>query len=135
MFYNDVIVPNQIRLSGISIVGPETDVFDPLKCISQEALHKLEKFCNMANKTTGSLHPCDEERWFDFICQTVIDRQVFDYDTIFRFLSDEEYWGTREPGYVGAMGRFAWDENLAAELASEYDNYVRILQYYDNWKQ
>lgn len=83
-----------------------------------------------ANKSTGSSHPCDEERWFDFICQTVDDEKIFDYDILFGFLTDEEYWGKKDPDFLGAIGQFAWDEEKGAELASEYENYVRILQYY-----
>ena len=86
LFYEEIIKPNTKELKGITIVGPESDEFDPLKYISKEALRKLELFCNGANKTTGSSHPSDEERWFDFICQTVDDNQTFDFDTIFRFL-------------------------------------------------
>lgn len=134
LFYEDVIVPNQTYLKGIKIVGPESEVFYPLKYISQKALDKLERFCNSANKSTGSSHPSDEERWFDFICQTVDDNRIFDYDTLFRFLMDEEYWGKRDEGFVGVMGHFAWDEEHAGELATEYDNYVRILQYYKDKK-
>lgn len=135
LFYEEIIAPNQTKMPGITIVGPESDVFDPLKYISKNALKKLEYFCNGANKTTGSSHPCDEERWYEFICQTVEDRQTFDYYTIFHFLMDEEYWGKKEPGFIGAMGQFAWDEEHAGELAAEYDNYVRILQFYNKWKR
>lgn len=136
LFYEEIIVPNIPMLKGIKIVGPESDVFDPLKYISQDSLEKLEHFCNAANKTTGSSHPCDEERWFDFICQTVEDNQMFDYDTIFHFLMDEDYWGKKSTDYIGAMGRYAWDEEHARELAAEYDNYVRILKFYKDrkWK-
>lgn len=134
LFYDEIIVPNQSKLEGIKIVGPESDVFDPLKYISKKALKKLELFCNTANKSTGSSHPCDEERWFDFICQTVDDDQTFDYDTIYRFLMDENYWGEKETGFIGAMGRFSWDEEHASELATEYDNYVRLLTYYKDKK-
>lgn len=98
--------------------------------ISESALNKLTLFCNAANKSTGSSHPCDEERWFDFICQTVDDGRVFDYDTLSKFLQDEEYWGKKEKGFLGVIGQFAWSVENAQELASEYDNYVRILQYY-----
>lgn len=130
LFYEEVIVPNLSKLQGLRIIGPESDIFDPLKYISKEALNKLERFCNAANKSTGSSHPCDEERWFDFICQTVEDDRTFDYDTIYRFLMDEDYWGKKEEGFIGAVGHFAWDEEHADELATEYDNYVRILTYY-----
>lgn len=56
-------------------------------------------------RTTGSSHPCDEERWFDFICQTVDDGRVFDYDTLSKFLQDEEYWGKKEKGFLGVIGQ------------------------------
>ncbi len=130
LFYAEIIFPNQSKLEGIKIVGPESDMFDPLKYITKEALKKLERFCYGANKTTGSSHPNDEERWFDFICQTVDDGQTFDFDTIHRFLSDEDYWGKKDSDFIGAMGHFAWDEEHAAELAMEYDNYVRFLKFY-----
>lgn len=135
LFYAEIILPNQRKMENIEIVGPESDVFDPLKYISKEALEKLERFCDCANKTTGSAHPSDGERWFDFICQTVDDNQTLDYDTLYRFLMDEEYWGKKGTGFLGCMGHFAWDESHAAELALEYDSYVRILEYYKNRKR
>ena len=134
LFYAEVIAPNQTKLEGIKIIGPESDVFDPLKYISKNALKKLERFCNGANKTTGSSHPSDEERWFDFICQTVDDDQIFDFDTLFRFLMDESYWGKKDPSFIGSMGNFAWDEEHAEKLATEYDNYVRFLKFYKDKK-
>ena len=130
LFYEEIIIPNESKLTGIKIVGPESDEFNPLKYISEEALNKLMRFCKYANKTTGSIHPNDEERWFDFICQTVDDNQMFDFDTLFHFLMDEDYWGKKPSDFIGAMGLYAWDEELAGELATEYDNYVRILTFY-----
>ena len=132
LFYEEIIVPNKSQLNGIEIVGPESDVFDPLKYISKEALRKLECFCNGANRTTGSAHPSDEARWFDFICQTVDDNQTFDFDTICYFLMDEDYWNKKKSNFAGVMGRYAWDEEQAVKLATQYDNYVRILKYYKN---
>ena len=32
------------------------------------------------------------------------------------------------------MGHFAWDEEQAGKLATEYDNYVRILKFYKDKK-
>lgn len=130
LFYNDIAKAYGETHEGIKVVGPSSGQFDPLDYISEKALKKLTLFCDAANKSTGSSHPCDEERWFDFICQTVDDRRTFDYDTLFKFLQDEEYWGEKESGFLGVIGRFAWSEENAEELASEYDNYVRILQYY-----
>ena len=130
LFYNDIAKVYGQTHDDIKVVGPSSGRFNPLDYISESALNKLTLFCNAANKSTGSSHPCDEERWFDFICQTVDDGRVFDYDTLFKFLQDEEYWGKKEKGFLGVIGQFAWNEENAEELASEYDNYVRILQYY-----
>lgn len=130
LFYSDIVKPYSVKHMDIEIIGPTSEKFDPLNYITEKALQKLVKFCNAANKSTGSSHPCDEERWFDFICQTVDDEKIFDYDILFGFLTDEEYWGKKDPDFLGAIGQFAWDEEKGAELASEYENYVRILQYY-----
>lgn len=132
LFYNDIARVYRDTHDGIKVVGPSSDQFDPLDYISEDALKKLTLFCNLANKSTGASHPCDEERWFDFICQTVDDGKIFDYDTLFKFLQDEEYWGKKENGFLGVIGHFAWSEEHAGDLALEYDNYVRILQYYKN---
>lgn len=133
-FYCDIVKPYGEMHKEIVIEKPTTDEFDPLKYISVDALQKLRFFCNAANKTTGSSHPCDEERWYDFICQTVVDNKVFDYDTLYNFLIDKEYWGEKESDIIAAIGHYAWDEEQAMKLASEYDNYVRFLQFYRKWE-
>lgn len=130
LFYKDIICPYVLKYPHMIIVGPTSDVFDPLNYITKMALQKLERFCNAANKSTGSHHPLDEERWFDFICQTVEDEQIMDYDTLANFLMDEEYWGKPPKSGLGGMGRCAWDREHAQELALEYEQYVNILQYY-----
>lgn len=130
LFYEDIISKYKEVYRELEIVGPTSDIFDPCDVISQTALRKLELFCNMANKSTGSSHPCDQERWFDFICQTIDDNRIFDYDTLANFLQDELYWGAKKSGAIGVMGRFAWSAEKAYELASEYEAACNILKYY-----
>ena len=132
LFYIDVVKKYGETHEHIKIVGPSSDRFEPLEYITEKALKKLILFCNSANKSTGSSHPADEERWFDFICQTVDDGKTFACDDLYRFLMDEEYWGKKEDGFLGVIGEFAWDEQKAEKLAYEYENYVRILKYYKN---
>lgn len=129
-FYDDVI--KQFKESGteLKISQPSDDIFDPTTVISEVSLKKLKLFCSAANKSTGSSHPCDQERWFDFICQTVDDGKMFDYSTLANFLQDEAYWGKKPDDFIGVMGSYAWDEEHAYELASEYDNLCEILLYY-----
>ena len=130
LFYNEIIKPYKESHFDIDISQLTDDIFDPRTVISEEALNKLKAFCSLANKATGSSHPCDQERWFDFICQTVDDDRIFDLDTLAKFLQDESYWGKREEGFLGAMGAFAWDEDQAWQLAAEYESACEILQYY-----
>lgn len=129
-FYDDVIKPYSVKHPELKIEGPTSDVFNPLDIISEEALKKLKQFSNAANKSTGSSHPCDQERWYEFVCQTVDDGRLIDIDTLAQFLMDEDYWGKREDGFIGVMGSFAWSKDKAWELASEYEQLTGVLQYY-----
>lgn len=130
LFYGEIIKPYKERHFDIEISPLTDDIFDPRTVISEEALKKLRTFCGAANKSTGSSHPSDQEKWFDFICQTVDDDRIFDIETLAKFLQDESYWGKREEGFLGAIGSFAWDEKHAWQLASEYEDACAILQYY-----
>lgn len=129
-FYNDVIKPYKECGTELTILEPSDDIFDPTTIITEEALKKLERFCRLANKATGSSHPYDRERWFDFVCQTVDDDRIFDSSTLASFLKDENYWGKKSDDFIGVMGTYAWDEDHAYELASEYERLCEVLQYY-----
>lgn len=129
-FYNDIVKPYADCHNAIRVDGPTSGVFDPLCYITTEALEKLRSFYYCANKTTGSSHPCDEKRWFDFVIQTVEDGRTLDYNTFCRFLTDGDFW--RERGLESTQS--TWSDENAEELAMEYDNYVRFLQYYLNSK-
>lgn len=129
-FYEDIIKPYKENGTELNILQPSDDVFEPTSIISETALKKLKMFCYNANKSTGSSHPYDRERWFDFICQTVDDDRMFDSSTLASFLQDENYWGEKQDGFIGVIGKFAWDEKHAYELASEYENLCEVLGYY-----
>ena len=129
-FYNDVIVPFKECGTELIIAQPSDDIFEPKSVISSTALEKLELFCSAANKSTGSTHPCDRERWFDFICQTVDDDKMFDLSTLEGFLKDKTYWGEKADNFIGVIGDFAWDEDQAYDLALEYVSACEILCYY-----
>lgn len=129
-FYNDIIKPYKEGGTELSILQPSDDIFDPTLVITEKALNKLKLFCSAANKSTGSSHPCDKDRWFDFICQTVDDEKTFDYLTLASFLQDETYWGKKQDDFIGVMGNYAWDEEHAYELAVEYENLCEVLLYY-----
>ena len=126
-FYDDIMKPYKASGTQLEITQPTDDIFNLALVISKDALEKLNKFCRAANKSTGSSHPNDRERWFDFICQTIDDGKIFDESELASFLQDEDYWGKVQDGG-------AWVENLANKLATEYENLCEILNYYMEWK-
>lgn len=130
LFYKDIVVPFKEKNNYVEIPQPSDDIFDPLSVMSKTALEKLKKFCGAANKSTGSAHPCDRERWLNFICQTVVDERIIDSDTLRNFLQDKEYWHEKPDDFLGVMGSFAWDEEKAYELSMEYEIISEAMQYY-----
>lgn len=128
-FYNAVISPIEKNYENLEIILNKGE-FNPLEIMSENALDKLKLFCNNANKSTGSSHPSDQVLWFDFIIQTVKDGRIIDYDILKLFLMDTEYWDKKNKDTKGVIGKFAWDEEKAEELAIEYDNYSTFLDYY-----
>ena len=130
LFYNDVIIPYKKEKNYISISNPTDDIFDPLTIMSEKSLRKLKDFCGMANKSTGSSHPCDRDRWLNFIFQTVEENRILDSDTLCRFLQDEDFWGKKSDDFIGVVGNFAWDEDSAYELSMEYETISEAMKYY-----
>lgn len=129
LFYNDII--NKITDEDIEIQYSKNDEFNPLSILSKESLEKLEVFCNAANKTTGSHHPCDRERWFDFIFYSFTRNEIFSEETLAKFLSDKEYWD--ELGINKTM-EGAWTEDAAYKLAQEYSLVIETLDRYKKWR-
>lgn len=122
LFLSEVVIPYCEKDMHLKYKVSETDIFDPLVYISNLSLKKLIIFCINANKNTGSAHPCDEERWFDFICQTVNDDRVLPSEKLKQFLMDTDYWEKK--------GTKSWDEKIAEELTSQYEICVDILKYF-----
>ena len=114
-FYNDLV-----KIAPQYENKVTTNQFDPLQIMSKEALEKLRGFYILANKSTGSSHPDDEQRWFAFICQTVDDGRIInDEQEFLEFLQDKDYWGED-----------VFDEDVAFELLHEYNKISGCLKYY-----
>ena len=72
--------------------------------MSPETARKLRRFCATANKSSGSSHPTDQKRWFDFIVSAHREGADLDYSRLHQWL--------HESG--------EWDEEHSRRLASEY---------------
>jgi hypothetical protein len=73
--------------------------------LSPSTAKKLRAFCTVANKHTGSSHPMDRNFWYDFIVSAHEEGAEFSASTLARWLCEEG----------------GWDEDLAEELAIEYE--------------
>ena len=83
--------------------------------LSPRALKLLRSFSTLANKSTGSAHPLDEQRWFAFIIAVHKDGSPLDAGTLGRWLIEDE----------------AWPEDSAHTLTIEYEVARSLLKAYD----
>jgi len=84
--------------------------------VSEETSIKLKSFSGAANKSTGSSHPCDQERWFAFIVSIFRHNEKLDASQLANWLIKEE----------------GWQYDIASELASEYEQGLLLLTYFND---
>ena len=86
---------------------------------SQEAARALHRFSISANKSTGSSHPSDQHRWFQFLFAVhkahKAQGKVLDTHLLGRWLEEVEHWPSE----------------VATELALEYEFALNLLNEYD----
>ncbi len=83
--------------------------------LSSQAAEKLRRFSAAANKSTGSSHPCDQDRWMDFIVTAHREGGQFDAHTLRRWL-------------VEVAG---WPPEVASRLELEYEFGREVLAFAD----
>jgi hypothetical protein len=76
----------------------------------------LRRFSALANKSTGSSHPRDRQRWEGFLISAHLAGSSLDAETLERWLVEEE----------------RWPEDQASELAIEYEKAMYLLKAYDD---
>ncbi|MCD4780008.1 MAG: hypothetical protein K8S27_05590 [Candidatus Omnitrophica bacterium] len=100
------------NLSGLSCEISKFDVtLNDL--VGEKIAEKFYSFSGSANKSTGRSHPCDEERWFDFIFSALEnDKHMIDIEAIRFFLIED-----------------GWDGQAALDLSLDYENTYYIMKY------
>ncbi|WP_395396171.1 hypothetical protein WBP07_22935 (plasmid) [Novosphingobium sp. BL-8A] len=83
--------------------------------MSEDAARALRHFSNCANKSTGTGHPLDERRWFDFLIIVHRSGATPDGDLLRRWLTEAE----------------SWDAEIAWGLASDLEKGLGLLARYD----
>jgi len=86
--------------------------------VSSLALEKLRRFSVTTNRSTGTAHPDDEARWFDFVVACHKEGSTLDSSDLHRWLTEEESWQDAE----------------ASDLVIEYESARSLLRYYDGKK-
>jgi hypothetical protein len=97
---------------SVTITKAEKKLEDIVSLPVQRA---LESFSALANKSTGSSHPSDKERWYAFLVEAHKGKCDLDVTTLKKWLIEEE----------------EWPEEAAFELAIEYENGRGLLDYYE----
>ena len=87
--------------------------------LSPHGIELLESFSNLANKSTGSGHPLDAERWYKFIVQAHREDSPLDVGTLGRYLTEQ----------------LGWDGEHAHTLMLEYELAREILKAYDRQRE
>lgn len=82
--------------------------------VSNETYKKIKSFSGAANKSTGSSHPFDQERWFAFIVAVFRNNEKLDPDRLERWLVEDE----------------GWHYDIASDLAIEYEQGLALLSYF-----
>ena len=83
--------------------------------ISQEAADALHRFSVTANKSTGSSHPSDQRRWFEFLFAVHKAPGKFDTNLLGRWLIEVE----------------GWTSEVVEDLIIEYEFGMDLLKAYD----
>ena len=87
----------------------------PEDWMSPDSVGRLERFSRNANKSTGSSHPFDRERWYAFIIGLHFERCEVDTEKLARWLGDVEHWS----------------DEAALDLVIEYEFGRDLLKQYD----
>jgi hypothetical protein len=97
----------------------ELEISSPLAAIedwmSPETATALRRFSALANKSTGSAHPLDRQRWFAFVIHAYRDNRRADTGQLTRWLIEVE----------------GWPPELAHELAGEYETGIALLEQFE----
>ncbi len=93
--YNELLTEFYERylLPASEIVGVNLDItsgkIEDEDIVGSHAAKLLSTFSECANKSTGSSHPCDQKRWFDFIVEACSSEEHVDAGNLERLLKQQ----------------------------------------------
>jgi len=109
-FLESIVCPS---ITGLPVTAELTgDVLFLKDVVGEDVAALLHTFSVLANKSTGSAHPCDRNRWFDFLLAVQRKHISLNTDLLIHSLMEE-----------------GWSEDRAHDLAIEYEFAIGLLDY------
>ncbi len=109
-FLDTIVRPS---IAGLPVTAELSgDVVFLKDVVGEDVAVLLHNFSVLANKSTGSSHPCDRNRWFDFLIAVQRKRVSLDTDLLIHSLMED-----------------GWSEDRAHDLAIEYEFAIGLLDY------
>jgi hypothetical protein len=117
--YNSIL--NDFKSAGIEKLADQSKfrieqtsaVYSIDDLVSKNAAKALSEFSTGANKSTGSAHPSDRNRWIKFLSLVSDDGSELSAEDLMKYFVEE-----------------GWSEDFASELAIEYELANDLLTYY-----
>ena len=108
-FYSEFIAPIESKYANLTfkLTNDKVELSD---FMSEESVELLQSFSSAANKSTGSSHPLDKNRWYNFIINVVNKNEEFNVDILNRWLVEIEGWS--EDIAIGLIGEFEFGTRL-----------------------
>jgi hypothetical protein len=119
--YNSILVEFEKVVSPLAtLLGLEekttSDQIQIGDLLSDDAWNALRRFSVSANKSTGSSHPLDRQRWVQFLVLEHRSVSRLNAELLKRWLVEEEHW----------------PDDVALDLVVEFEFSTDLLKAYDN---
>ena len=111
-FFEKIVQPSILGLEVAAELTVEEVLLSDV--VGAEAAALLNKFSLLANKSTGSSHPCDRKSWFDFILAAHSKGSPLNTDLLIHTLEEE-----------------GWSPQAARCLGTEFEFGITLLDYSD----
>lgn len=82
--------------------------------LSEDSYRNLISFSRGANRATGTAHPLDRERWYNFVISVYKNGDDIDSSTLCRWMVEED----------------GWPEDMAYGVSGEFEQNLGLLQHF-----
>lgn len=113
-FYDVYLLPLSEKNSIITTIT--NDNLQDEDILNKPVAECLRRFSTLANMSTGSSHPCDRKRWYEFICLAfdLSKTKSINTDLLQKILIEQ-----------------GWGKDRALDLVIEYEFGLGLLEYLD----